>query len=107
SLGGRYGGRGPLIPQAVAVAKALNGRPVKLLWTRDEDWGFGAQPRPMGMAVFKAAVDAEGWPIALLARTSAGYPPGDQQTRGLTGKMPYYFPNYRYEARTVLFHVPQ
>jgi isoquinoline 1-oxidoreductase beta subunit len=106
-LGGGYGGGGRLIPQAVAVAKALNGRPVKLLWTRDEDWGFGAQPRPQGMAKLKAALDADGWPIALLARTSAGYPPGDQQVRGFTGKMPYFLPNYRYEARTVLHHVPQ
>ena len=108
-LGGGYGisnGSVRAIPQAVAVAKTLNGRPVKLLWTREEDWGVGAQPRPQGMAMFKAGLDADGWPIALHARTSAGYPPGDQQVRGLTGKMPYFVDNYLYDARTVQFHVP-
>jgi isoquinoline 1-oxidoreductase beta subunit len=109
-LGGGYGGSGRAIPQAVAVAKTLNGRPVKLLATREEDWGFGAQPRPLGAAIFKAALDAQGWPIALYARTSAGYPPavggGDQGIRGLSGKMPYLLPNYKYDAHYLEFHVP-
>jgi isoquinoline 1-oxidoreductase beta subunit len=111
-IGGGYGGSGGgrAIPQAVAVAKTLNGRPVKLLVTREEDWGYGAQPRPLGIGIFKAALDAAGWPIALHARTSAGYPPsiagGDQGIRGLSGKMPYLLPNYRYDAIFVETHVP-
>jgi isoquinoline 1-oxidoreductase beta subunit len=109
-LGGGYGGSGRAVVQAVAVAKALNGRPVKLVFTREEDWGLGAQPRPLGAAIFKAALNAAGWPIALHARTSAGYPPrvggGDQGIRGLSGKMPYLLPNYRYDAHYLDFHVP-
>jgi isoquinoline 1-oxidoreductase beta subunit len=109
-LGGGYGGSGRAVEQAVAVAKTLNGRPVKLLFTREEDWGYGAQPRPLGAAIFKAALDAQGWPIALHARTSAGYPTsvggGDQGIRGLSGKMPYLLPAYRYDAHYLETHVP-
>ena len=116
-LGGGYGitnagalennvsGRSDLHLQAVAVAKTLNGRPVKLLWTREEDWGFGVRPRPMGIGLFKAGLDADGWPIAIQARTTGGYYGGDQQYRGLV-ELPYFVPNYRYDSRTVGFHVP-
>jgi len=52
-LGGGYGGGGgsDQIRQAVAVAKTLNGRPVKLLWTREEDMRLGEKYRPMGIGV--------------------------------------------------------
>jgi isoquinoline 1-oxidoreductase beta subunit len=114
-LGGGYGitneggglanestGRSDLNLQAVAIAKTLNGRPVKLLWSREEDWGFGVRPRWMGVGVFRAGLDAAGWPIALDVR-SAGY---DVQTRGLTNP-PYFVPNYRYTAHDLpKEHVP-
>jgi isoquinoline 1-oxidoreductase beta subunit len=106
-LGGGYGitnGNPRAHHQAVAIAKTLNGRPVKLMWSREEDWGFGARPRPMGIGVFKAAVDANGWPVAIHARTTGQYS-GDQQVRGLTAQ-PYYVPNYRYDSHELKFHVP-
>ena len=39
--GGGYGsnGNGPQGEQAVFIANAVKGRPVKMLWTREEDWG--------------------------------------------------------------------
>jgi CO/xanthine dehydrogenase Mo-binding subunit len=89
----------------VAIAKTLNGRPVKLLWTREEDWGFGLRPRPMGVGMFKAAVDADGWPIALEVRTTGIEYSGDQQFRGLWA-WPYYVPNYRYTTHEPMSHVP-
>ena len=110
-LGGGYGitnqiGRDSVHRQAVAVAKTLNGRPVKLLWTREEDWGFGVRPRPMGVGTFRAGLDADGWPIAIEVHTSGQeYTPPDQQYRGLT-TLPYFFSNYRYTTHLVTSHVP-
>jgi isoquinoline 1-oxidoreductase beta subunit len=107
-LGGGYGidNQNPRAnQQAVAIAKTLNGRPVKLLWTREEDWGFGLRPRPMGVGVFKAGLDAEGWPVAIEAHTSGSDYTGDQQFRGLTA-LPYFVPNYRYATHTPQSHVP-
>ena len=72
-LGGGYGGGGgsDQIRQAVAVAKTLNGRPVKLLWTREEDMRLGEKYRPMGIGRFEAALDADGWPLAITMRTTS------------------------------------
>jgi isoquinoline 1-oxidoreductase beta subunit len=110
-LGGGYGitnqiGRSSVHRQAVAVARTLNGRPVKLLWTREEDWGFGARPRPMGVGTFKAGLDADGWPVAIEVQTSGQeYNPPDQQYRGLT-TLPYFVPHYRYTTHRPKTHVP-
>ena len=116
-LGGGYGitnvgalengltGRSSVYLQAIAIARTLNGRPVKMLWSREEDWGFGVRPRPMGIGIFRAGLDGDGWPIALRARTTGGYYGGDQQYRGLV-EMPYFIPNYRYDDRVVDAHVP-
>jgi isoquinoline 1-oxidoreductase beta subunit len=109
-LGGGYGitngiGRDSLYRQAVAIAKTLNGRAVKLLWTREEDWGFGARPRPMGVGVFKAGLDADGWPIAIEAHSTGQEYGGDQQYRGLTA-IPYFVANYRYTQHIPTSHVP-
>ena len=72
-LGGGYGGGGgsDQIRQAVAIAKTLNGRPVKVLWTREEDMRLGEKYRPMGIGRFEAALDADGWPLAISMRTTA------------------------------------
>jgi isoquinoline 1-oxidoreductase beta subunit len=91
--------------QAVAVAKTLNGRPVKLMWSREEDWGFGLRPRPMGAALFRAAVDAAGYPIGIEVVTVGTNYTGDQQYRGMTA-WPYYVPNYRYTTHFPVNHVP-
>jgi isoquinoline 1-oxidoreductase beta subunit len=91
--------------QAVAVAKTLNGRPVKLLWTREEDWGFGMRPRPMGVAHMRAALDAQGYPIAIDIRTAGQPYGGDQQYRGLTA-WPYYVPHYRLKTVHTQSHIP-
>ena len=101
-LGGGYGvsngtGHNSLPQRAVAIAKTLNGRPVLLLWSREEDWGAGASHRPMGIGLFKAGLDADGWPIAMEAHSSGANYGGDQQWRGLTAP-PYFVPNYRYMA---------
>ena len=107
-MGGGYGidNQNPrAFQQAVAVAKTLNGRPVKLLWTREEDWGFGLRARPMGVGRLRAAVDAQGYPVAIEVRTAGQPYGGDQQYRGLTA-WPYYVPNYRLTTFHTKSHVP-
>jgi isoquinoline 1-oxidoreductase beta subunit len=107
-LGGGYGitnGNARANHQAVAIAKTLNGRPVKLMWTREEDWGFGLRPRPMGVGLFKAGLDATGYPIAIEVRSSGTNYAIDQQWRGLSA-WPYYVPNYRYTTHVPKSHVP-
>src|SRR5215471_11930718 len=83
--GGGYGsnGNGPQGEQAVAVANTLRGRPVKMLWTREEDWGTGTRYRPMSVCPFKAGLDKEGWPIAMEVRHSTTWKT-DQVFRGLS-----------------------
>jgi isoquinoline 1-oxidoreductase beta subunit len=81
------------------------------VWSREEDWGSGTRYRPLGVGIFKAGLDAAGWPIAIDVRTTGQYggPNStgglDQQVRGLTNP-PYFVPNYRYNYRLTDFHVP-
>jgi isoquinoline 1-oxidoreductase beta subunit len=56
-IGGGFGGRGGWgttgalqITQVLRIAQALNGRPVKLLWSREEDLRVGDSYRPAGVA---------------------------------------------------------
>jgi isoquinoline 1-oxidoreductase beta subunit len=105
-LGGGFGrnGNGPQAEQALMIANANRGTPIHLLWTREEDF-IGTTYRAMGMARLKAALDAEGWPLALEVRTSMqqdGFGPDasfDVASR-------YYVPNYRFSNHTTSFHVP-
>lgn len=64
-LGGGFGRKGEpdFIRQAVACAKAVPGRPVRLLWTREEDIRHDTY-RPAAMARFRASVDDRGMPLA-------------------------------------------
>jgi isoquinoline 1-oxidoreductase subunit beta len=119
-LGGGYGGGGSSdqLRQAVAVAKTLNGRPVKLIWTREEDMRLGEKYRPMGIGRFEAALDADGRPLAIAMRTvgdrydNVDTPAGthknrvaEQAVRGLH-ELPYYFPVRYYDVHTRNSHVP-
>jgi isoquinoline 1-oxidoreductase beta subunit len=71
-LGGGFGRRGTsqdFVVQAVRIAKAA-GRPVKLMWSREEDMQHGFY-RPASMARLKAAVDSEGRLTGMTVRISA------------------------------------
>jgi isoquinoline 1-oxidoreductase beta subunit len=106
-LGGGYGsnGNGPQGEMAVAIANAARGRPIKMLWTRDEDWGSGTKYRPMSVCTLKGALDAEGWPIGMEVHHSTTWGQGDMGTRGLANP-PYYMPNYRMVIHFPMSHVP-
>src|SRR6266581_1445087 len=64
-LGGGFGRRsyGDDVRQAVTIAKAMAGKPVKMIWTREEDMRHDFY-RPMAAFRFRAGLDANGVPVA-------------------------------------------
>ena len=70
-LGGGFGRRGnqDYVRQAVLIAKQIPGKPVKLIWTREEDMQHGFY-RPITQCKLSAGLDAEGNVTALHARIS-------------------------------------
>lgn len=111
--GGGFGRRlGPdEVAQAVAISKAV-GKPVKLVWTREEEIRQGRY-RTQAAIRFKAGFAADGTAIALEMRNSAGAanPAGvkdgiDPQTlQGLINTA-YQLPNYRVISMLKNTHVP-
>ena len=71
-LGGGLGRKSPqdFTRQAVMIAKAMAGKPVKMLWTREEEIQHGLY-RPASLMRFKAGLDASGKVDALHIRVSA------------------------------------
>ena len=71
-LGGGFGRRleVDMVAQAVAVAMQMDGQPVKLLWSREEDTQHDMY-RPAALSVFRAAVDGQGRVTAWHNRVAA------------------------------------
>src|SRR6266540_2173490 len=72
-LGGGFGRRGgaqDFVRQGVAIAKTMEGTPVKMLWTREEDTQHDFY-RPASLIRMKAGLDASGNPVAWYSRVSA------------------------------------
>jgi isoquinoline 1-oxidoreductase subunit beta len=120
--GGGFG-RGGLhgeLQQAVVVAKALNGRPVKVLWTREEDISRLNGFHPMGAAKLTAGLGPDGMPVAIWIRVAGNdalegtplieYGPykaklAHQLLRGFH-LFPYGTPNLRVEVNTMQTLIP-
>ncbi|MBB3196967.1 xanthine dehydrogenase family protein molybdopterin-binding subunit [Roseateles terrae] len=71
-LGGGFGRRGAVhdwVRQAVAIAKAMPGTPVKLIWSREEDMLHGRY-HPITQCKLTAGLDAKGQLQALHMRIS-------------------------------------
>jgi isoquinoline 1-oxidoreductase beta subunit len=122
-LGGGFGRRAinDELVQAIAVAKAIGDKPVKLVWSREEDMRHDRY-RPQAAIRFKAALGADGMPTAIDARTAVGsiiqsikpmldlgamMGPGVEPlaVEGLAN-MPYAVPNLTVDAALRNTHVP-
>ena len=107
-LGGGYGssGNGPQAEHAVYIANTVRGRPVKMVWSREEDWGVGTTFSPLHIGKCTAALDENGWPIAMeihYVQTVGVAWPAD--SRGLA-MPPYWMPNYRLNQHIATCHIP-
>jgi isoquinoline 1-oxidoreductase subunit beta len=99
------------VAQAVAISKIV-GKPVKLIWTREEDMRHGRY-RTQAAIRFKVGVAADGSPVAFDCRAAAGAanPAAvqnglDPQTVQGLSTTPYKFPNLRVESVLTNTHVP-
>ena len=105
-LGGGFGrnGNGPQAEQAIYIANQNRGTPIHLLWSREEDF-VGTTYRAMGVARLRAALDADGWPIAIEVRTAM-----DEKAPGAIAAFDrasrYHVPNYRFSTHSETFHIP-
>jgi isoquinoline 1-oxidoreductase beta subunit len=118
--GGSFGRRAnPLADyplDAVAIAKALgNGKPVKLVWSREDDMRAGFY-RPMYFHALQAAVDGEGnitgWQQRIVGQSIMAGTPMDQgapidftSVEG-AANLPYEIPNLQVELHTTKVGVP-
>jgi isoquinoline 1-oxidoreductase beta subunit len=84
-LGGGFGRRAEMdfVAQAVTVAKELEGRPVKLLWSREEDIQHDAY-RPAAISRFRAGLDGKGRALALWNRIA-----GPSVSQSFMGRLPW------------------
>jgi isoquinoline 1-oxidoreductase beta subunit len=131
-LGGGFGRRGNQddVRQAVAIAKQLDGRPVKVIWSREETTRHGYY-RPMRVSRFRAALGPDGMPLAWHTRVvgtdedvfaaklvaaegnlasqsrvvRTDEPADEQVLRGLH-KLPYFVPNQLFDYHLRKTHVP-
>ncbi|MFC0252485.1 xanthine dehydrogenase family protein molybdopterin-binding subunit [Massilia consociata] len=72
-LGGGFGRRleADMVAQAVTVALALEGKPVQLVWTREDDTTHDVY-RPAALARFRAHLDAQGNILAWDGKSAGG-----------------------------------
>jgi isoquinoline 1-oxidoreductase subunit beta len=88
-LGGGYGRRSPadMLPEVLPLAKAMQ-RPVKLIWTREQDVK-SAQMRPMTGHQVEAALDASGnvtgWRHRVVGESVVAYRGTDKALEGAKG----------------------
>ncbi|MEE4301066.1 MAG: xanthine dehydrogenase family protein molybdopterin-binding subunit [Pseudomonadales bacterium] len=117
-LGGGFGRRSQAdwARKAVQIATRTDGRPVQVIWSREEDTRTGWF-RPLAAFRFRAGLDENGMPLALVNRSAthsilAGLRPETVQS-GLDGSstegledQPYAVPNQSIEHHLKRTHVP-
>ena len=72
-LGGGFGRRleADMVAQAVAIAAAAGGRPVQLIWSREDDMSHDVY-RPASLARFRGSLDAAGQVIGYASKSVSG-----------------------------------
>ena len=119
-LGGGFGRRGgpqDFVRQGVAIAKAMPGVPVKMMWSRTEDMQHGFY-RPASIVRMKAGLDAQGNVLAMHTRIACPsilkvLLPGALNKDGIDfsavrafNDMPYTVPNQQVDYAMRNGHVP-
>ena len=90
------------VAMAVEVAKRMPGKPVKVVWTREDSVRNGMY-RPLTYHKLRGGLDASGKPLALLHRIGGV---SDSGTTGRGDENPYRFPNMRAEQHLKTTAVP-
>lgn len=117
--GGAFGRRGPhqdYTKQAVKIAMAVPGTPVKLMWSREEDMRQGRY-RPVSLVKLRGALDRDGnwtaWDVRQADQSIAitVFPQFvkdgiDQINTRVFRDNPYTVPNFTNEYALNEFHVP-
>lgn len=118
-IGGGFGRRGLMLDfvrQAVTIAKAMPGKPVKLMWSREEDIQHGRY-RPVALVKMRAALDAANEPTAWYVRQAEPSIFNSVRPEAIKNGVdtigvrtfsdaPYAFPNMRMEYAMRNTHVP-
>ena len=119
-LGGGFGRRAELdlVVQTVELARTTGGRPVQLMWSREEDTAHDMY-RPAALARLRAGVDSSGRVVAWEQHSASGsvtqslverlgfMPMGADKTNVEgAADTPYEFPNHKVEHTLVKSAVP-
>jgi isoquinoline 1-oxidoreductase subunit beta len=112
-LGGGFGGNGGggtgVTRQAAEISRQI-GKPVKVIWPREEDLAQDKQ-RPLAVAKLSAAIGDDGLPTALFTRAMWASMDGINQLGSATAdygiyNMPYKIPHRQHERHNVKSHIP-
>jgi isoquinoline 1-oxidoreductase beta subunit len=112
-LGGGFGGNGGggtgVTRQAAEISRQI-GKPVKVIWPREEDLAQDKQ-RPLAVAKLSAAIGDDGLPTALFTRAMWASMDGINQLGSATAdygiyNMPYKIPHRQHERHNAKTHVP-
>jgi isoquinoline 1-oxidoreductase beta subunit len=115
-MGGGFGRRlvNDFAVEAAEISRA-SGKPIKLIWTREEDMKFGWY-RPPSMHVLKGSVSENGKPLKfshhvvapsiIQMRYNRNLPPQNYDIKEGTVNLEYNIPNMRIAGTTIETHVP-
>jgi isoquinoline 1-oxidoreductase beta subunit len=112
-LGGGFGGNGAggtgVTRQAAEISRQV-GKPVKVIWSREEDLAQDKQ-RPLAVAKLSAAIGDDGLPTALFTRAAWFSLDGMNQIGGATAdygiyNIPYKIPHRQHERHNAKTHIP-
>ena len=112
-LGGGFGGNGGggtgVTRQAAEISKQV-GKPVKVIWSREEDLAQDKQ-RPLAVAKLRAAIGDDGLPTALFTRAAWFIQDGNARVGSASAdygiyNIPYKIPARHHERHDAKTHIP-